>query len=77
VLVEDDAGLSAAFSLLADLRNGGVVAEIMATGSPKKRYDKAVKQQPQHILRVGADGYYGFAGGELAPKLSEILTSRS
>ena len=76
VLVEDDAGLGAAIALLADLRNGGVIAEIMATGSPKKRYDKAVKQQPRAILRVGAEGYYGFSGDELEPKLSSILSSR-
>ena len=76
VLVEDDAGLGAAIALLADLRNGGVIAEIMATGSPKKRYDKAVKQQPRAILRVGAEGYYGFSGDELDPKLSSILSSR-
>lgn len=77
VLVEDDAGLGAAFALLAHLRNGGVVAEIMASGSPKKRYDKAVKQQPRAILRVGAEGYYGFSGDELDPKLSAILKSRT
>ncbi|WP_245806011.1 histidine--tRNA ligase [Erythrobacter donghaensis] len=75
VLVEDDAGLGAAFSLLADLRNAGIVAEIMATGSPKKRYDKAVKQQPRAILRVGANGYDTFSG-ELSQALSAVLKSR-
>ncbi len=62
VLVENDAGMSAAFQLLAQLRAGGIVADIMATGSPKKRYDKAVKQQPQHILRVDERGYHGISG---------------
>lgn len=75
VLVENDAGMDAAIRLLADLRAGGVIAEIMATGSPKKRYDKAVKQQPRAILRVGANGYDTFAG-ELSPELSEILKRR-
>ncbi len=76
VLVEDDAGLGAAIALLADLRNGGVVADIMATGSPKKRYDKAVKQQPRAILRVGPKGYDTFSG-ELSPNLSAVLKSRN
>ncbi|MDJ0979455.1 MAG: histidine--tRNA ligase [Erythrobacter sp.] len=62
VLVEHDAGLAEANRLLANLRAGGVVAEIMATGSLKKRYDKAVKQGPKHILRVNETGYYSISG---------------
>tara|TARA_R110002072_G_scaffold242564_7_gene401410 strand:+ start:1489 stop:2733 length:1245 start_codon:yes stop_codon:yes gene_type:complete len=62
VLVENDAGMAAAMELLSRLRNSGVSAEIMATGSPKKRYDKAVKQNPQHILRVDERGYHGISG---------------
>ena len=62
VLVEDDAGMAAAIELLSQLRTGGVVADIMATGSPKKRYDKAVKQNPRHILRVDERGYHGISG---------------
>ncbi|QUL37532.1 histidine--tRNA ligase [Erythrobacter sp. JK5] len=75
VLVEDDRGLTAAIELLGQLRAGGVVAEIMASGSPKKRYDKAVKQQPRAILRVGASGYDTFSG-DLSPGLKEVLTRR-
>jgi len=77
VLVEDDAGLAAANALLADLRAGGVTAEIMATGSPKKRYDKAVKQDPQHILRVDQRGYHGISGEGDTRKIVEALNSRS
>jgi histidyl-tRNA synthetase len=62
VLVENDAGMAAAIELLSRLRNSGVSADIMATGSPKKRYDKAVKQNPQHILRVDERGYHGMSG---------------
>ncbi|MCF8882682.1 histidine--tRNA ligase [Erythrobacter sp. SN021] len=62
VLVENDAGMAAAIALLSDLRAGGVTADIMASGSPKKRYDKAVKQNPQHILRVDERGYHGISG---------------
>ncbi|MFU7529038.1 histidine--tRNA ligase [Qipengyuania sp. ASV99] len=73
VLVEDDSGLGAAYALLAHLRTAGIVAEIMATGSPKKRYEKAVRQQPRAILRVNASGYYGFSGDELDPNVSAAL----
>lgn len=62
VLVEDDAGMTAAIRLLSDLRAGGVTADIMATGSPKKRYNKALKSNPQHILRVDERGYHGISG---------------
>ncbi|OYX47167.1 MAG: histidine--tRNA ligase [Sphingomonadales bacterium 32-64-22] len=62
VLVEHDDGLAVANELLSKLRTAGVVADIMATGSVKKRYDKAVKQNPQHILRVNEHGYHGISG---------------
>ena len=76
VLVENDAGMAAAMQLLSTLRNGGVSADIMATGSPKKRYDKAVKQNPQHILRVDERGYHGMSGeGDNARILAAIEKS--
>ncbi|MCL6249779.1 histidine--tRNA ligase [Altererythrobacter sp. KTW20L] len=62
VLVEHEDGLAVANTLLADLRRGGVIADIVASGSVKKRYDRAVKLGPQHILRVNETGYYGISG---------------
>ena len=76
VLVEHDDGLAAANSLLADLRAGGVIADIMATGSTKKRYDKAVKQNPQAILRVNETGYYGMSGEGENERLAAVLANR-
>lgn len=76
VLVERDEGLAAAIELLSDLRAGGVVADIMATGSPKKRYDKAVKQNPRAILRVNETGYYGISGEGENPRLVAALNKR-
>ena len=76
VLVEDDVGLGAAIKLLADLRHGGVVADIIATGSPKKRYDKAVKQNPSAILRVDGRGYYGASEDHENPRLQAVLKAR-
>ena len=60
IVLENDEGLSHAIALLKRLRAAGISADMVASGSPKKRYDKAVKQNPEAILRVNEDGYYGF-----------------
>lgn len=76
VLLEDDSGQTAAFELLASLRSSGFVADIVATGSTKKRYDKAVKQNPQAILRVNETGYYGYSSEGDDTRLTAFLNSR-
>ena len=68
--------MAAAIELLSELRAGGIVADIMASGSPKKRYDKAVKQGPQHILRVNATGYYAISGEGDTTKIEAVLKGR-
>ena len=73
VLVEDDAGLASGMELLSKLRKAGFVADIIATGSKKKRYDKAVKQKPRAILRCNETGYNGHSGDELEPALAAFL----
>ena len=65
-----------AIELVASLREGGIVADIMATGSPKKRYDKAVKQDPQHILRVDERGYHGISGEGDTARIVAALAKR-
>ncbi|MFM6931289.1 MAG: histidine--tRNA ligase [Novosphingobium sp.] len=75
VLVENDAGIDAAIKLLSGLRRAGVSAEIVASGSPKKRYDKAVKLNPQAILRVNETGYYGCSGDGENSRLDTFLKS--
>ena len=75
VLVEDDAGLVAATELLAGLRNNGFVSDIIASGSRRKRYDKAVKHDPKVILRVNETGYYGASGEDPSDRLSSFLKS--
>jgi histidyl-tRNA synthetase len=77
VLLEDDAGSGAAFKLLADLRRAGFSADIVATGSPRKRYDKAVKQSPRAILRVGEQGYSGITREGEDARLDAFLGSRA
>jgi histidyl-tRNA synthetase len=57
VVVEDDALLTDGVTAVGRLRKGGVSAELLAAGSPRKRFDKAVKQEPRGILALSfADG---------------------
>jgi histidyl-tRNA synthetase len=56
VVVEDDSVLQDGLGVLSAMRRVGISAELLATGSPRKRYDKAVKQQPMAILALTADG---------------------
>ena len=53
IVVEDDARRDEAQATLARLRRSGVSAELIATGSPKKRYDKALKLDPAETLTFG------------------------
>ena len=77
IVLENDAGLRHAFALLRQLRQAGISADMIATGSPKKRYDKAVKQSPAAILRVNEDGYYGMSGEGNNDRLKSVLQSRA
>ena len=56
VVVEDDRAHDAAVTALARLRRAGVWAELVASGSPKKRYDKALKLDPAETLVFAMDG---------------------
>jgi histidyl-tRNA synthetase len=53
VVVEDDRALNDGVALVAKLRRGGMGAELLASGSPRKRFDKAVKTDTQAILALG------------------------
>jgi histidyl-tRNA synthetase len=53
IAVEDDAALSYATTFLAALRRNNFVSEMVATGSPRKRYDKAVKLNAQCLIAIG------------------------
>jgi len=49
VVVENDERLADAIALTGRLRAGGFSAELVANGSPRKRFDKA-KKLPSHAL---------------------------
>jgi histidyl-tRNA synthetase len=50
IAVEDDTTGDAAMSALMFLRRAGLAAELVASGSPRKRFDKAVKLNAHVIL---------------------------
>ena len=50
IVVEDDAALGAAGRAAMNLRRRGLSVETIATGSPRKRFDRAVKKDAQEIL---------------------------
>jgi histidyl-tRNA synthetase len=56
IVVEDDAALDAALASASRLRSAGLSVELVATGSPRKRYDRAVKKGAREIIVLGIDG---------------------
>ncbi|MGI9362961.1 MAG: histidine--tRNA ligase [Parasphingorhabdus sp.] len=50
--VEDNAAMNHAYQILSKLRENGLSAEMIATGSPRKRYDKAVKTAAKVIISL-------------------------
>jgi histidyl-tRNA synthetase len=54
--VEDDNALEAGYWGLTALRRAGISADIVATGSPRKRYDKAAKVPAKVLVSVVHDG---------------------
>jgi histidyl-tRNA synthetase len=54
--LEDDRASDAAIAALSSLRRSGLSADIIASGSPRKRYDKAVKVRADVLVSVKYDG---------------------
>ena len=52
VVAEDDDVLDQAMAHLAKFRRAGIAADLVATGSSRKRFDKAVKSNPLAIESV-------------------------
>ena len=63
VVAEDDAAIREATAAIGRLRRAGISAEMIASGSPRKRFDKAVK--------TGAEAIVAFAlrEGEVARRI--------
>ncbi|HMS19675.1 histidine--tRNA ligase [uncultured Sphingorhabdus sp.] len=61
IAVEDDVAIPAAIKLLAALRRRQLSAEMIASGSPRKRYDKATKVWAKVLVALNAsDGVISF-----------------
>ncbi|MCC2978159.1 histidine--tRNA ligase [Sphingomonas sp. PL-96] len=56
VVVEDERALAQGVATVARLRKAGLVADLVATGSPRKRYDKALKLEPAETVSLRFDG---------------------
>lgn len=54
IAVEDDCLLSYAMKTLAAMRSNGLATEIVATGSPRKRFDKAGKIPARALVAIGS-----------------------
>jgi histidyl-tRNA synthetase len=77
IVVEDDGALGAAMAVAARLRAAGLSVELVATGSPRKRFDRAVKKAAREIVVLG------FSDGEVTrrvksndhPRVEALLAS--
>ena len=56
VVLEDERLMSVAWQAVGKLRRLGLICDIIATGSPNKRYDKAAKREPLEILTISREG---------------------
>ena len=53
IAVEDDGQLAIAMKAVSALRNSGFATEIVASGSPRKRFDKAAKIPAHALVAIG------------------------
>ncbi|MEO9131557.1 MAG: histidine--tRNA ligase [Sphingomonas sp.] len=56
VVAESDAAQASGIALTAALRRAGFRSELVATGSPRKRYDKALKLGCRELVQLSMDG---------------------
>jgi histidyl-tRNA synthetase len=57
IVVEDDSALDTALAAASHLRTAGLAVDLVTTGSPRKRFDRAVKKGAREIIVLGfADG---------------------
>jgi histidyl-tRNA synthetase len=71
IAVEDDAALATAFQALKLFRTHGLSAEMVATGSPKKRFDKAAKMLPKVLVGLRYDGQTLLTSTRAAPGIEQ------
>ena len=67
IALEDDRALADATSAQATLRNHGISSDMIATGSPRKRYDTAAKINASLLISFQHDGAASKANIKAAP----------
>jgi histidyl-tRNA synthetase len=70
--IEDDRALAFGQRVLATLRRAGIASEMIATGSPRKRYDKAAKLPAKLLVSINQDGEKAVARLRDAPGEAEF-----
>ncbi len=68
IALEDDRALAQATAAQARLRNHGVSSDMIASGSPRKRYDKAAKINAKVLVSFQHDGEVAKANIRSAPE---------
>ncbi|RXZ64926.1 histidine--tRNA ligase [Pelagerythrobacter rhizovicinus] len=77
IAVEDDRAAVAGQRILAQLRRSGLSVDMIASGSPKKRFDKAAKSNARAIVSLNIDNekvVSGLRGStELVERIAELI----
>lgn len=73
IVVEDDARIAEAIGLIGNVRKQGFTAELIASGSPRKRYDKAVKRGAEVILSLRPEMGHGVTTDNLEAGVLGVL----
>lgn len=75
VVVEDDSRIPEAISAIQYARANGLVVELVSGGSPRKRYDKAVKRSPGSIISLQNEMGHSFNGNDRTnPRVVELFS---
>ena len=73
IVVEDETRVSEAIGLAGAVRKQGFTAELIASGSPRKRYDKAVKRGAKTLLSLRSEMGHGISGDDLDAPVLGVL----
>ena len=77
IAVEDDRALAEGYKVLCALRREGKSADIVASGSPRKRYDKAAKVPAKVLVAINHDGEKVIFNSRAAPGTPELAAVES
>jgi histidyl-tRNA synthetase len=79
VVIEDDEATGQGHLAMRLLREEGLTAELFASGSPRKRFDKASKANPRAILSLGGAGTMSSpvrsSDEKLANRIADLLSA--